>query len=687
MRRACMKTCSCSPVPWTVEVAVPIVSEGELGDLDREPSTVTGAQPPGEPAAAADASQAVSGGLWARVDWADLARMLAVAADVALVAALDAAGAPRPLVVAAALAGLIGGCWPILVEASGDVRARRMSMELSMLIAIAAAAAIGAWATALLITVFVLAAEILEDLSLDRGRGALTDLMAFLPSTVQVREGDRLVPVPLSTVSPGQVVVVSPGGGVPVDGTVVAGRSSLDQSRITGEAMPVDVAAGDSVYAGSINQVGAIEVRAERVGIDSSYGQIIETVREAQSSQAPAQRLADRLAAWLVYLALSAAVVTFLITRDLTATISVIVVAGACGIAAGTPLAALAAIGRSARAGAFIKAGTYLERLSTIDTVIFDKTGTLTTGVLHVTAVEPAPGTDPGELIALAAGAEWYSEHPIGRAITTHAAGLGISPRPASTFEYQPGYGLTATVDARRVRVGNSRLVPEADAAGLGGDLAGSSAIHVTVDDHYAGRILVADTVRPSARRCVSDLHDLGLRLIVVTGDDADTARVVAGQLGIADVRAGLLPGDKLAAIGAERAAGRRLAMIGDGVNDAPALAEADIGIAMGSGTLIARETADVVLISADLADLTQTVRIARRARRIVLANFVGTIAVDLAGMVLAGLGLLGPVLAAIVHVGSESTFILNSARLIPGRRPPQPTSTTTARPLASLRT
>lgn len=453
---------------------------------------------------------------------------------------------------------------------------------------------------------------------------------------------------------------------------VIAGQSSLDQSRITGESMPVDVETGATVYAGSVNQVGGLEIRADRVGADSSYGQIVETVRRAQSSETPAQRLADRLAAWLVYLALAGAIVTFLITRDLRSTISVVVVAGACGIAAGTPLAALAAIGRAARSGAYIKAGTYLERLSTIDTVVFDKTGTLTTGVLQVTDIRPAAGFDADELITAAASAEWYSEHPIGRAILDHAAQRGLAAEPAASFDYQPGYGLTARVGDHDIRVGNSRLVPESlssPSVPTGPETGSGSAVGVAIGDRYAGSIMVADTVRASAGQCVQDLRRLGFRVVMITGDNASTARSVADELGITDLQAELLPADKVTAVEALTSAGRKVAMIGDGVNDAPALAKADVGIAMGTGTHIARETSDVVLISSDLADLTTTLRIARRARRIVMANFIGTIAVDLVGMALAAFGVLGPVLAAIVHVGSESAFILNSARLVPGGR------------------
>ncbi|WP_454296568.1 heavy metal translocating P-type ATPase [Salana multivorans] len=603
--------------------------------------------------------------LWQRVDRGDLARALFVAGCAAAVGL--GLTQPWPSVPVLAVVGLVVGCWPIAREGWEDLRNRRMSMELSMLIAIVAAAAIGEWTTSLVITTFVLAAEILEDLSMDRGRDALTDLMSFLPEAVQVRDCGDVVTVPLGEVRPGEIVLVGPGGRIPVDGTVVVGRSTVDQSRITGESLPVEIEPGHEVYAGSINQTGALEVRAGRVGADSSYGRIVEAVRQAQSSEPPVQRLADRLAAWLVYLALAGAAVTYLVTRDWTATISVVVVAGACGIAAGTPLAVLAAIARIARSGAFVKHGAHLETLSAVDTVVLDKTGTLTTGVPSVVGVRPAEGVSAERVLVLAAAAESYSEHPLGQAIVGHARSQGLPVGPCEDFTYQPGRGVAATVAGRRVSAGTNALVPDAPRTLEGQGTA--TVVHLSIDGVYAGSVLLADVIRDSARAAVAELHRRGLRTLIITGDQEATARAVAAELGIADVRAGLLPEEKLAAIDAERAAGHRLAMVGDGVNDAPALARADVGIAMGSGTDIARESADIILISSDLGDLVTTVQVARRARRIVMANFAGTIAVDLVGMALAALGLLGPVLAALVHVGSETAFILNSARLIPGRR------------------
>ncbi len=602
--------------------------------------------------------------LWRRIDRGDLARTLFVAVC-ALAVAVDLTW-PWPQVPLIAVVGLVVGCWPILTEALHDARERRMSMELSMLIAIAAAAAIGEWTTALVVTTFVLAAEILEDLSMDRGRDALTDLMAFLPETVQVRRGGDLITVPLADVRPGQVVVVGPGGRIPVDGTVVAGRSTADQSRITGESLPVDIGAGDEVFAGSINHVGAVEIRAEKVGTESSFGRIVEAVREAQSSEPPVQRLADRLAAWLIYLALAGATITYLLTRDVTATIAVVVVAGACGIAAGTPLAVLAAIARIARTGAFVKHGAHLEALSAVDTVVFDKTGTLTTGTPAVVDVRPSGDLTAEGLLMLAAAAESYSEHPLGQAIVAHARAQGLPIGPCEGFAYQPGLGVTATVAGRSVTAGNPMLVTGSPEQIEGQGIA--TAVHIGVDGRYAGTILLADILRNSAKAAVAELRRRGLRTLMITGDTEPTARAVAAELGIDDVRAGLLPEEKLTAIDAERAAGHRLAMVGDGVNDAPALTRADVGIAIGSGTDSARESADVILISSDLDDLVGTIHTARRARRIVLVNFAGTIAVDLIGMALAALGYLSPVLAAFIHVGSETAFILNSARLIPGR-------------------
>ncbi|MDO4259059.1 MAG: cation-translocating P-type ATPase [Actinomycetaceae bacterium] len=602
--------------------------------------------------------------LWKRIDRWDLLRTLVVAL-IAIAVALGATWPSSQLPILA-IVGLVTGCWPIATEAYADALKRKMSMELSMLIAIIAAAFIGEWVTALVIITFVLAAEILEDLSMDRGRDALTELLAFLPHTVHIRRNNEATTIPLSEVAEKDIVIVSPGGRIPVDGIVVSGNSTVDQSRITGEPLPIDIHAGSEVFAGSINHVGAVEIQATRVGTESSFGRIITAVQQAQSSEAPAQRLADRLAAWLVYFALVGAALTYIVTRDLPATISVVVVAGACGIAAGTPLAVLAAIARIARRGAFVKDGSHLEALSTVDTVIFDKTGTLTTGTPTVSHINAHPPFSDKELLSSVAAAESYSEHPLGRAIVEHARSLQVPIGEAEDFVYQPGLGVSAKVNGSSISAGNQTLIP--DAPVFANTATHTSSVHVSINGQYAGTIFLADSIRDSAKEAIADLHRRGLRTLMITGDHESAALQVAKELGIDNVRAGLLPDEKLAAIDSERAQGRSIVMVGDGVNDAPALARANVGIAMGSGTEIARESADIILISSDLSDLVQTIHTAQRARKIVMVNFIGTIAIDLIGMALAACGLLSPILAAFIHVGSETAFILNSARLIPTR-------------------
>ena len=643
-----------------------------------------------------------------RIERSDILRIAVVGLAVLGAWVAGATGTPGWAVGAVGAAALLVGCWPLVVEAVGDLRERRMSMELSMLLAIVAAAAIGEWVTALAVTVFALCAEVLEDLSMDRGRDALTDLMSFLPQTARVVTGphtDEVSEVPLDEVRPGQVIALSPGGRVPVDGVVRTGRADVDQSRITGEALPVQVGPGDRVPAGSITR-GALELEVERVGEDSSYGRIVAAVRHAQSSRAPVQRLADRLAARIVYLALAAALITFLTTRDVRATISVIIVAGACGVAAGTPLAVLAAIARAARCGAFVKDGTHLEQLSAVGTVVLDKTGTLTVGAPRVVSVNPVesvaqPGAGEAEILALAAAAEWNSEHPIGRAIRTEAAVRDLTVPVPDDVAYSPGAGVSARVDGRRITVGrredqegrdrartrsasdDTNDATDADDAEDATDTVSSTAsdfesdpeapaatsvVEVRADGRLLGTIALADRLRQGAATAVRDLSDMGLEVLMLTGDSPASARHVARVLGMAEeqVRAGLLPADKEKVIDSLRRAGKCVAMVGDGVNDAPALSAADVGVAMGTGTDVAREAGDVVLVGSAPADLVETVRVARRARRIIMVNFVGTVVVDVVGMIAAGLGLLGPVAAALVHVVSESAFILNSARLVP---------------------
>ncbi len=565
--------------------------------------------------------------------------------------------------------GLLIGGWPILKEAFENVVERRMTMELSMTIAITAAAAIGEFFTALVITLFVLVAEVLEALTVGRGRKAIRDLLEFLPDEVSVRRAGAIRSVAAEELVVGDGILVAPGGRLPVDGIVLSGHSFVDESRITGESMPVEKTADATVFAGSINQSGTLEITAERIGRDTSYGKIIEAVERAEQSRAPVQRLADRLAGYLVYFALGAAVLTFAITGDIYATISVIIVAGACGIAAGTPLAILGAIGRSARLGAIVKGGVHLETLGQVDTVVLDKTGTLTFGRPEVQHIVPVDGVTGEELLDTAAAAELRSEHPLGKAIVAHAHRHNRPVTEPTRFDYMPGRGITTQVADSTVLIGNRAWMVDhgihvPTAFDQGGET--GSEVLVARASHLLGAIEIADTVRPEAQRAVGALHRMGIRVVLLTGDARQVANAVGAALGIQDIEAELLPEDKLARVQTLVDGKHKIAMVGDGVNDAPALAQADVGIAMGSGTDVAQESADVVLLGNDLERFVETLAVARHTRRIIWQNFVGTIGVDTLGILLAALGFLNPLLAAAIHVVSELIFILNSARLLP---------------------
>jgi len=567
-----------------------------------------------------------------------------------------------------ALIGIAIGGYPIFKEAIADLLKGHMTMELSMTIALVAAAGIGEFFTALLITVFVLIAEILEGLTVGRGRRAIHKLLDLLPQTAEVRANGEVAARDLASIQPGDVVVVRPGGHIPVDGFVVSGHSFVDQASITGESLPVEKESGAKVFAGTINHSGVLEIRAEKVGRDTAFGRIIQAVETAENSRAPIQRLADRLAGYLVYFALGCAALTFFITRDARSTISVIVVAGACGIAAGTPLAILGAIGRAARHGAIIKGGLYLEILGSVDTVVLDKTGTLTSGTPEILEVLAFNGASPQDVVRIAAVAERFSEHPLARAITRRAAEWSLPVGEPEGFRYLPGKGILCLVDGIHTAVGTRGLMDaESVAVPVEADSSKSySEVLVARDGQMLGAIRIVDVLRPEAAAAIREIRAMGCRTVVLTGDRKEVGDAIGKLLGVDEVDSELLPEEKVRCVHNLRARGLKVAMVGDGVNDAPALLEANVGIAMGSGTDVARESASVVLLGNDLLRFAEVLKIARRCRSIIMANFVGTLAVDAVGVTLAAMGLLNPVWAALIHVSSELLFILNSARLLP---------------------
>ena len=571
------------------------------------------------------------------------------------------------------IVGTLIGIYPILKEATENVMERRMTMELSMTIAIFAALAIGQFFTALIIVLFVLIAEVLEGLTVQRGRTAIRELLNLLPNEVTVRRNGRAEQRSTESIRAGEIIEVNPGARIPVDGDVVGGNSFVDQATITGESLPVEKLPGTSVFAGTVNQSGALEIRVTRIGRDTAFGRILNAVEEAERSRAPIQKTADRLAGYLVWFALGCAVLTFIITRNLTSTISVIIVAGACGIAAGTPLAILGGIGRSAREGAIIKGGLYLELLSSVDTVVFDKTGTLTYGKPEVTSILAADGHSEQEVLQIASMAEQRSEHPLGKAIVNKAAEAQLEVFAPEEFKYAPGKGIDCRVDHRRILVGNRAFLRDNNIVivlnGAGSHPDPSPEILVACNGVYLGAIGIADTLRPEAKQSVAALHALGIRTVLLTGDAKLVAESIAKEVGIDVIHAEVLPDQKSEVIRQLVKSGQKVAMVGDGINDAPALMQATVGIAMGSGTDVARESAKIMLIGNNLLRLVDTIKISRRCHRTIMQNFAGTLAVDSVGVGLAAFGMLNPLLAAFIHVASELTFILNSARLLPRRR------------------
>jgi heavy metal translocating P-type ATPase len=560
------------------------------------------------------------------------------------------------------VATLVGG-WPIWMEAWEAIREKQINMEITMALGVAAALAIGQFATAAIIVAFTLFSMYLEALTRSRGKHALEVLIRNAPESAAVQRDGAWVEASAESLRPGDLILVRPGDKVPADGRVVRGESHVAEAAITGEPTLRPKGPGATVYAGTVNGNAALEVEVARAGQDTTYARIVHLVREAGERRGRRQRLADLLAQGIVYVVLAAAAMTFLLTRNLTSTISVVLVAGACGVAAGTPLAILATTAQSARRGIIIKGGEAVEALATVDTVVFDKTGTLTRGVPSVERVEMlGPGSRDAFLGTISA-VEQGSDHPVALAIRNSIPPTGR----AEGVHYVAGRGMLGQVAGEKVLVGNADLLQEhgihVDAAAKPAE-AGELVVYGAVGSRLRGVIHLADEPRPEARDVVLRLRRMGLRVIMLTGDQPGPARRLGAAVGIDDIQAGLLPEDKIRIVRQLRQQGRRVCFVGDGINDTPALVESNVGVAVGSGSEAALETADVLLMSSDLNGLAQAIAGSRKSQGVILFNFGGTLAVDFAGIVLASLGLLGPLLAALVHVGSELAFILNSARL-----------------------
>ncbi len=609
----------------------------------------------------------------------DHKRRLAVVGVIALAALVSYLEGWRllgmPFDVVGLVATLVGG-WPVWKEAWEAIRERHINMEITMALGVGAALVIGQFATGAIIVAFTLFSMYLEDLTKSRGKRALEVLLRAAPQTANVRRGESWMEVTVQEVAAGDRVLVKPGEKIPVDGVVVSGQSSVVEAAITGEPFPRDKQAGSGLYAGTINGTGALEMRADRTGEDTTYARIIGLVKQATERPGRTQRLAGRVAQGIVYVVLAAATATWFFTHDPITVVSVILSAGACGVAAGTPLAILAVTANQTRRGVVIKGGEAVEALARVDTVVFDKTGTLTVGEPEVEEILPLSDATPESVLLALLALEEGSDHPIARAVVRLAQTQKLTltvDQTAQDLQYVAGRGLVGRVrDGSTLLAGNVALleergVPVSERArekiADGGEV-GRIPILVARDGILLGLVLLSDRLRAEAKGAIERLHARGVRVVMLTGDHEGPANLVADRLGIREVRANLLPEDKVRIVQDLRAEGSKVCMVGDGINDAPALMEADVGVAVAVGSEVALESADVLLMTNDLNRLVSALEDARQAHRVILFNFGGTVVVDFVGMGLAAFGMLGPIGAALVHVGSELAFILNSARL-----------------------
>ena len=569
------------------------------------------------------------------------------------------------------------GLYPLVKTGVLDlVRERKIGTEIFVTIATLVAMLGGETVAGAVLMVIILIAEFIAELNTDRARASIKTLIGSVPQVALVRgpAGDRSVP--LVEVRAGDVVLVRAGEKIPVDGAVVAGQAAVNEASISGESVPKDKSPGAEVYAGTIVDSGALDVRADKIGGDTLFARIIALVEEAEAHQAPVQKLADRVAAWLIPVVLVFLVGVYLVTRDVRMVVTLLIFTSPAELGLATPLVMIAAIARAARSGILVKGGLYLELLAKADVMVFDKTGTLTANRPAVVRVEVLDAAvSESELLRLAAAADRRSAHPLAKAVVAHAQQLGIALPEPQQYEQLAARGVRAVVDGRTVLVGNPALLAESGVAlaSSTGSADGATPVYVAIDGRVAGVIHIADTVRAGAREALAALKAGGVkRLVMLTGDNANTAQSVAKELGIDEVQADLKPEDKVSAIARLQAEGHRVAMVGDGVNDAPALARADVGIAMGAaGTQAALEAADIALMTDDLSKIAAARAIARRAYRTVQENlFVGVGVVHVLGIAAAMLGWIGPIEAAIIHLGPDVLVFLNSVKLLRVRIP-----------------
>ena len=610
--------------------------------------------------------------------WGGIGKDILLLALSALSLALSIAGVDIAGIDAAWIAIILCGV-PIMVEAvTGLVTRFDIKADVLVSMALAASIVIGEVFAAGEVAFIMQLGALLEELTVAKARAGIERLVSLTPATARRLSGGKEEIIAAEDVLAGDILRILPGESIPVDGIIISGRTSIDQSVMTGEAIPVDKAEGDEVSSGTVNCFGAFDMKAVKVGEDSSIQRMIRLVQSADAGKARIVGIADRWATWVVIIALAAAAVTWLATGEAIRAVTILVVFCPCAMVLATPTAIMAAIGNATKHGFLVREGDALERLSSVSAAAFDKTGTLTYGRPEVIAVRSYGRIAEDELYMLAASAESLSEHPLGKAIAECYRACHDSLPSPEDFRMVPGMGVSASVCGHMVAVGSVRFlagmdieVDEAAAQEAGSFISkGCTVIYVAADGRLVGLVVLSDTLRDDAAEMVSELSEASIRPLLITGDRSSTAQAIAARVGIADVRAECLPEDKLGIIGRYQGEGIRICMIGDGINDAPALRMADVGIAMGGiGSDIAISAADITLINDRICEIPHLMRLSRRMMTAIRCNLAFSMALNFAAISLAIAGILDPVAGAMVHNAGSVLVIVNSALLLNWKR------------------
>lgn len=562
---------------------------------------------------------------------------------------------------------------PIVTEAViGLVTAFDIKADVLVSLALIASLCIGEIFAAGEVAFIMQLGALLEDMTVAKARAGIEKLVRFTPQNARVVIKNQEKIIPAEQVNIGDIIRVFPGETVPVDGVILSGQTSINQAVMTGESLPVDKTAGDEVYSGTVNQFGAFEMKALKVGEDSSIQRMIRLVRSADASKAKIVGIADKWATWIVVTALTAAGLTWVISGEIIRAVTVLVVFCPCALVLATPTAIMAAIGNATKHGFLVREGDALERLAKVSKITFDKTGTLTYGTPEVTVVESISCYSREEIFAVTAAAEQFSEHPIGKAVVRC---YGTVPEEVHDFKMVPGEGVTAIVRGKKIKAGNLRLLYKNKTTSIEKKVfsdaekyfnKGNTVIYVSVDDEPAGYIVLSDTIRENSKTVIESIKRIGVQPVLLTGDSENAAEMIAEELCIDNVQANCLPEDKLYQIDCYQKNGDKVCMIGDGINDAPALKKADVGIAMGGmGSDIAVDAADIVLVNDEVKEIPHLFSLSKKMMNSIKINLIFSMILNFLAVALAITGFLGPIVGALVHNAGSVLVIINSALLL----------------------